>query len=156
MTTSVHTNATTQIQKPKRYLNIIVREEKVTMLPVKCEFCDSTYATRGNLKRHINAVHDINVKYVACVEERCDRIFFRREYLLIHLQFTHQKTLDEAKDLAKGAYLGTTPRSNILSSGACNQEKRLRVATIQEDDGPGPSGLRKDNVPDYVDGVIFS
>ncbi|CAC5370888.1 unnamed protein product [Mytilus coruscus] len=108
-------------------------EEKVTMPPVKCEFCDSTYATRRNLKRHINAVHDINV----------------------NLPIKRQKTLDEAKDLAKGAYLGTTPRRDILSSGACNQEKRLRVATKEEDDGPGPSGLRKDNVPDYVDGVIF-
>ena len=40
---------------------------------VKCEHCGVEYANRRNLKRHFNATHS-------------DRIFFRREYLLIHLE----------------------------------------------------------------------
>ncbi|VDI83831.1 Hypothetical predicted protein [Mytilus galloprovincialis] len=95
------------------------------MPEVICSYCDLKYARR-NLKRHINAVHNSNMRYVGCNESNCDRIFFRREYLLIHLQSTHKKTVEEAREMSRDAYLGYTPSENMETCGP--QEKKLKRA----------------------------
>ncbi|CAC5416392.1 unnamed protein product [Mytilus coruscus] len=78
MTISASTNNTRTgtITRPKRFLDIDTLDK---MPEVICSYCDTKYASRGNLKRHINAVHNSNVRYVGCNEPNCDRIFFRRE-----------------------------------------------------------------------------
>jgi hypothetical protein len=80
---------------------------------VKCEHCGVEYANRRNLKRHFNDVHSENVKYVACCMHNCDRIFFRREYLLVHLETTHKLPREDAKDLSHSMLLNSTLSINL-------------------------------------------
>ncbi|CAC5407657.1 unnamed protein product [Mytilus coruscus] len=150
MTISASTNntRTRTITRPKRFLDIDTLDK---MPEVICSYCDTKYASRRNLKRHVNAVHNNNVKYVGCNEPNCDRIFFRREYLLIHLQSTHKKTVDEARDLSREAYLSYTSRENIETCGP--QEKKLK--RVEEDNVPGPSSPEVPEVPESVDEVIL-
>ncbi|CAG2216806.1 unnamed protein product [Mytilus edulis] len=121
------------------------------MPEVICSYCDLKYASRRNLKRHINAVHNSNVRYVGCNEPNCDRIFFRREYLLIHLQSTHKRTVEEARGMSRDAYLGYTPRENIETCGP--QEKKIKIA--EEENVPGPSNPEVPEVKEFVDEVIL-
>ncbi|VDI42665.1 Hypothetical predicted protein [Mytilus galloprovincialis] len=148
MTISASTNTRTRtINKPKRFLDIY---SLYKMPEVICSYCDLKYARR-NLKRHINAVHNSNMRYVGCNESNCDRIFFRREYLLIHLQSTHKKTVEEAREMSRDAYLGYTPSENMETCGP--QEKKLKRA--EEENVPGPSSSEVPEVQEFVDEVIL-
>ncbi|CAC5363262.1 unnamed protein product [Mytilus coruscus] len=146
MTISASTNnaRTRTITRPERFLDIDTLDKMPEFI---CSYCDTKYASRRNLKRHINAVHNSNVRYVGCNEPNRDRIFFRREYLLIHLQSTHKKTVDEARDLSREAYLGYTSRENIETCGP--QEKKLK--RVEEDNVPGLSSPEVPEVPESVD-----
>ena len=46
---------------PSRFIDSV----EFNNMRVKCEHCGVKYANRRNLKRHFNAVHSENVKYVA-------------------------------------------------------------------------------------------
>ncbi|KAK3107125.1 hypothetical protein FSP39_007847 [Pinctada imbricata] len=100
---------------------------------VQCDKCGAEYANGRNLKRHYNAVHSDNVKYVQCGEkmeggDACDRIFYRREYLPIHLEAIHHIPKTEAKDLAGKANFLYTDRGNVEVTGP--NEKRVRTEPL--------------------------
>jgi hypothetical protein len=99
---------------------------------VKCEHCGVEYANRRNLKRHFNATHSENVKYVACCIDNCDRIFFRREYLLIHLETTHKLPHEEAKDLSYGVNLEYIQRQFVESCGPTEKKLKTSIVLPQE------------------------
>ena len=50
----------------------------------KCIVCNNTFATKSNMKKHIEAVHDKN-KPFEC--NFCDKKFDRKEYLEIHIAY---------------------------------------------------------------------
>jgi hypothetical protein len=56
--------------------------------------------TWSDTAQFTGTVHSENVKYVACCMHNCDRIFSRREYLLVHLETTHKLPREDAKDLS--------------------------------------------------------
>ena len=99
---------------------------------IKWEHCGVEYANRRNLKRHFNATHSENVKYVACCIDNCDRIFFRREYLLIHLETTHKLPHEEAKDLSYGVNLEYIQRQFVESCGPTEKKLKTSIVLPQE------------------------
>ncbi|CAC5384019.1 unnamed protein product [Mytilus coruscus] len=126
MTISASTNntRTRTITRPKRFLDIDTLDK---MPEVICSYCDTKYASRRNLKK-------------AC---KC-RIF-------TYSPQTHKKTVDEARDLSREAYLSYTSRENIETCGP--QEKKLK--RVEEDNVPGPSSPEVPEVPESVDEVIL-
>lgn len=67
-----HTSAGRKIIIPSRFIESI----ELYKMGAKCEYCGVEYANRRNFKRHVNATHSENVKYVAYCIDICDRIFF--------------------------------------------------------------------------------
>ena len=56
------TRAGRKVIIPSRFIDSV----EFNNMGVTCEYCGVEYANRRNLKRHCNAVHSENVKYVAC------------------------------------------------------------------------------------------
>ena len=118
------TRAGRKVIVPSRFIDSV----EFNNMRVKCEHCGVEYANRGNLKRHLNAVHSENVKYVACCMHNCDRIFFRREYLLVHLETTHKLPREDAKDLSHRVNLEYVDRQFVEPCGPT--EKKLKTTVV--------------------------
>jgi hypothetical protein len=118
------TRAGRKVIVPSRFIDSV----EFNNMGVKCEHCGVEYANRRNLKRHFNAVHSENVKYVACCMHNCDRIFFRREYLLVHLETTHKLPREEAKDLSHRVNLEYVDRQFVEPCGPT--EKKLKTTVV--------------------------
>ena len=58
----------------------------------------------------------------------CDRIFFRREYLLVHLETTHKLPREEAKDLSHRVNLEYVDRQFVEPCGPT--EKKLKTTVV--------------------------
>jgi hypothetical protein len=58
----------------------------------------------------------------------CDRIFFRREYLLVHLETTHKLPREEAKDLSHRVNLDYVDRQFVEPCGPT--EKKLKTTVV--------------------------
>ena len=53
--------------------------------PYKCDACDSSFVTKGNLKSHANAVH-LNLKHEC---EKCNKAFSQKSKLNWHVKNKH-------------------------------------------------------------------
>ena len=58
----------------------------------------------------------------------CDRIFFRREYLLVHLETTHKLPREDAKDLLHRVNLEYVDRQFVEPCGPT--EKKLKTTVV--------------------------
>lgn len=67
-----HTSAGRKIIIPSRFIESV----ELYKMGAKCEYCGVEYANRRNFKRHVNATHSENVKYVTYCIDNCDIIFF--------------------------------------------------------------------------------
>ncbi|CAC5386202.1 unnamed protein product [Mytilus coruscus] len=92
-----------QVKLPSKYQDFVtlIVEENNNNEKHKCNNCGQGYSNRRNLKRHRNQVHEEEVKFYRCPINLCDKHFYRREYLSLHLDFTHKYSDDEAKRRAK-------------------------------------------------------
>lgn len=121
---NITTRVGRKIKIPGRFLDTIDNDNSESRdMRAQCKVCGQQYANQRNLRRHMNSNHNDNVKFVGCPIQECDRIFFRREYLQIHLERSHGVCRQDAKEESKVADINYTERHNIEAVG---QERRLR------------------------------
>ncbi|CAG2216128.1 KRAB [Mytilus edulis] len=80
-----------------------------------CKDCGQGYAKKKNLRRHRNQIHENKIKYFRCSVVECEKTYFRREYLILHLQSAHHINRNEAKEQAQRALHETGNRSEVNS-----------------------------------------
>lgn len=115
-----------------------------------CEDCGQQYANKRNLRRHRNQVHDEQVSYVKCPELRCNKFYYRKEYLALHLECAHGFGHNGAKEkvrqtkMEKGNRSELEPRRKVRKMSATCTSSTLGVSV------DGPSSI--DNTEGAVGG----
>ncbi|VDI05297.1 Hypothetical predicted protein [Mytilus galloprovincialis] len=115
-----------------------------------CEDCGQQYANKRNLRRHRNQVHDEQVSYVKCPELRCNKFYYRKEYLALHLECVHGFGHNGAKEkvrqtkMEKGNRSELEPRRKVRKMSATCTSSTLGVSV------DGPSSI--DNTEGAVGG----
>lgn len=68
---------------------------------VRSTECPKTFANLNNLERHKNQKHKEDVKMRKCPIGGYEVFLFRMGYFASHLQRSHGKTVEEAKETAR-------------------------------------------------------
>ena len=122
--TTTTTRIGRKVKIPARYLETVENNTTESKsMRVQCKICGQEYANHRNLRRHLNSCHNDTVKFVRCPVSGCDRIFFRKEYLQIHLERSHGASRGVAREDSRCVHISYTDRRNIETIG---QERRLR------------------------------
>ena len=90
-----------------------IEENQKQNMAVKYPYCSMSYANRRNLNRHINSVHNSMVKVYVCPAEGCQRYFYRREYVQLHLRCTHGLKDAKAREKAFQCILESIDRQRL-------------------------------------------
>ena len=79
----------------------VMKDDKGGSCKHICEDCGQGYGSKRNLRRHRNQVHDTEVSFIRCPVTNCRNYYFRREYLVLHLECGHKMNKEEARDTVK-------------------------------------------------------
>ncbi|CAC5377712.1 unnamed protein product [Mytilus coruscus] len=109
------TRSRRNIKVPLNYQDFVEPIMEEDNYKYTCKDCGKGYSNQRNLRRHRNQVHENKVKYFRCSVVEFEKTYFRREYLLLHLQSAHQISREEAKEQAKRASHETGNRNDVKS-----------------------------------------
>ena len=109
------TRSRRNIKLPLRYQDFVEPIMEEDNYKYMCKDCGQGYANKRNLRRHRNQIHENKIKYFRCSVVECEKTYFRREYLILHLQSAHHINRNEAKEQAQRALHETGNRSEVNS-----------------------------------------
>lgn len=72
-------------------------------MPKECPDCGKSFCNRRNMERHYNAEHSTKVRLLLCPVPECNRYFYRREYVHVHLRCTHGHSETEAREISRSS-----------------------------------------------------
>ena len=113
--------------------------------PIKCEYCNKTVSSKGNLKRHIEDVHKGQKRYEC---ELCSKSFSQKCNLKTHILKYHKEKPLKIKIGQKRSF-NKMRRATLINHKKKVQEKVENVVKIKLRCKPEIEDLSKHEIDDY-------